>query len=234
MLRIINHGFYGGNNMINTLSHFMKDHFDNLPLEPPLFYSWEYGIRFEISMPCVKHEDKENLQQIKERINGIFNKLFDNGDEMLLITNIHCERNDNFLQRRPTKVYQKYIKDKELMRKLQHRILPNVFLEDEDDEDMLTHQFVLPCKKSDIRYMPLLTAISYEDFPHPSQILKGFPRNGVDIYFINITRKMIYHLYDDRGCDVIASNKGDLRSLYEELNAWILDYDRERIDQLFK
>lgn len=50
-------------------------------------------------------------------------------------------------------------------------MLPSVFLEgedqDEDDyEDMVTHRFVLPCKKSDIRYKPLLTAISFEDFPH--------------------------------------------------------------------
>lgn len=217
--------------MLNSLSQFMKEHFDNLTLRPPLFYLWKYGIRFEISMPWVEHENKSNIQQIEERINRIFNKVFNDGDEMFLITDIHCKRNDRFLQKRPTKVFQKYIKDKELRLKLQYRMLPSVFLE--DDEDMVTHRFVLPCKKSNIRYKPLLTAISYEDFPHPSQILKGFPRNGIDIYFINITRRMIYHLYDDRGCDIIASNKEDLRSIYEELNEWILDYDRKRITQLF-
>nr|WP_246187573.1 DUF3885 domain-containing protein [Ornithinibacillus caprae] len=45
---------------------------------------------------------------------------------------------------------------------------------------------------------------------------------------------MIYHLYDDRGCDVIASNKEDLYSLYKECNKWILDYDRVEIDKVFK
>lgn len=223
--------------MINKLSQFMKEHFDNLTLRPPLFYSWKYGIRFEISMPWVEHEDKRNLQQIQERVNGIFNKVFNDGDEILLITDIHCERIDSFLQKRPTKVYQKYIREKELKRKLHHRMLPSVFLEDEDGKDygeMVTHRFALSCKKNDIRYKPLLTAISYEDFPHPTQILKGFPKNGIDIYFVNVTRKMIYHLYDDRGCDVIASNKEDLRSIYKDLRKWILNYDREQIDQLFK
>lgn len=95
--------------MINFLSQFMKEHFDNLTLRPPLFYSWEYGIRFEISMPWVQHEDKNNLQQIEERINGIFNKVFHDTDEMLLVTDIHCEKNDTFLQKRPTKVYQKSV-----------------------------------------------------------------------------------------------------------------------------
>ncbi|WP_230200152.1 DUF3885 domain-containing protein [Bacillus niameyensis] len=146
-------------------------------------------------MPLVQHEDKGNLQQIEERINGIFNKVFHDNDEILLVTDIHCEKNDIFLQKRPTKVYQKYIKDKQLRRKLQHMVLPSVFSEDEDCgdyEEMVTHRFALSCKKHDIRFKPLLTAISYEDFPHPSKILKGFCRPGIDIYFVNVTKKMIY------------------------------------------
>ncbi|WP_226671096.1 DUF3885 domain-containing protein [Metabacillus litoralis] len=223
--------------MIKFLSQFMKIHFENLNLRPPLFYSWKYGLRFEISIPWVEHEDKDNLQQIEERTMKIFNKLFNSSDEMLLITDIHCRHNDTFLQKRPTNVYQKYIKNKNTVRKLQHSVLPNVFFEDEEDEDdekMVTHRFVLPCKKIDIRYKQLLQAISYEDFPHPEQILKGFSQNGIDIYFVNISKKMIYHFYDDRGCDVIASKKEDLYSLYEECNDWILDYDRVEIDNLFK
>lgn len=103
-------------------------------------------------------------------------------------------------------------------------MLPSVFLEgedqDEDDyEDMVTHRFVLPCKKSDIRYKPLLTAISFENF-----------------HIIPNSKRVIlpWYLYDDRGWDVIASNQEDLDLLYEELNNWILDYDREQIDKIFK
>ncbi|WP_420916570.1 DUF3885 domain-containing protein [Paenibacillus thiaminolyticus] len=75
--------------------------------------------------------------------------------------------------------------------------------------------------------------MSHEDFRHPMQILKRFPRSGIDIYFINKTKKMIYHLYDDRGCDVICADVDPLRPLYEEFNDWILDYDREKIEALF-
>jgi hypothetical protein len=222
--------------MINTLNQFMKGNFCNLTLRPPLFYLWKYGIRFEISMPFVKHKEKSNLQQIHERSTGIFKKIFDNTDGMLLVTDVHCKKNDTFLQQRPLKVYQKYIKNQKILRRLQHKVLPNVFIEDEDGEgyaDMVTHRFVLSCKVNEIRYAQLLSAISYEDFPHPTRILNGFSRNGYDIYFINLTKKMIYHFYDDRGCDVIASNKEDLRYLYEDCNDWILDYNRKEIDLLF-
>ncbi|CAH8768799.1 hypothetical protein PDENDC454_25074 [Paenibacillus dendritiformis C454] len=45
---------------------------------------------------------------------------------------------------------------------------------------------------------------------------------------------MIYHLYDDRGCDVICAALDPLRPLYEEFNDWILEYDREKIEGLFR
>jgi hypothetical protein len=50
---------------------------------------------------------------------------------------------------------------------------------------------------------------------------------------VNISKKIIYHLYDDRGCDVIASDKEYIRFLYEDRNEWILNYDRNEIDSTF-
>lgn len=220
--------------MTAIANRFMNAHFNELPLKPPLFYSWKYGIRFEISMPGEEHENIRNLRQITERSTGIFNHVFQDTDDLLLITDIHCEKNDAFLQKRPTNVYQKYVKNKELLTKLQYSILQNMFSEDDDYDDMVTHRFVLSCTTKDVRYHELLSAISYKDFPHPTRILKRDYSSGYDIYFINVTKKMIYHLYDDRGCDVIASCKEDLRHLYAECNDWILDYDRDQIDQLFK
>jgi hypothetical protein len=41
------------------------------------------------------------------------------------------------------------------------------------------------------------------------------------------------HLYVDRGLDIISPDKNTLMPLYQELNAWILDYDREQIDERF-
>lgn len=209
---------------------FLNEHFHGLTLRPALFYSWDSGVRFEISMPGVDHETKENLLQIEERTNTIFDYVFSDEDEILLVTDIHCDKENTFLQHRPTKIYQKYIKSKNVRKKLQHKAYPSVLLY----EDMVTHRFVLACKKRDIRYQALLRAISYEDFPHPSQILKRKFHASYDIYFINVSKKMIYHLYDDRGCDVIALKKEDLLPLYNELNDWILEYDRERIDRLFE
>ncbi len=222
--------------MSTIINDFMKTHFNNLLLQPPLFYSAPFGIRFEIDLPEASFYDVENLRQIKERSTTIFDQVFGDSDELLLITDIHCEKKDPYLQKHPANVYLKYVKSSKLRKKLSHTILPCLTWDEEDEDfhNMVTHRFVLPCTKSDIRYRQLLSAISYEDFNHPTTILKHHFSAGYDIYFINATKKMIYHLYDDRGCDVIASDKERLRPLYEDSNEWILDYDRKQIDQLFR
>lgn len=222
--------------MKNTVNSFMSNHFDNLTLKSPLFYTWKYGIRFEIATPSkIEHEDPRNLQQIKERSTGIFDHAFHDADKMLLITDIHCEKKNTLLRKRPTNVYVKYIKKKELRNTLKHSLLPSLIYDPEakDYDEKVTHRFFLTCTKKDIKYHQLLTAISCKDFSHPTRILKRYYHSDFDIYFINMTKKLIYHLYDDRGCDVIASHKEDLHSLYQACNDWILEYDRGRIEEIF-
>ena len=43
----------------------------------------------------------------------------------------------------------------------------------------------------------------------------------------------LYHLYDDRGLDVLGSSRELLLPLYHQFHGWILKYDLEKIDRLF-
>jgi hypothetical protein len=54
------------------------------------------------------------------------------------------------------------------------------------------------------------------------------------VYFLNRRTDTIFHMYDDRGLDVIAKDEASLSALYRSYNAWILDYDRKRIDAIFR
>lgn len=221
--------------MINKLGFFLDKYFDGLILAPGLFYSLKHSIRFELS-PSLPENEKQCTDQIFERSITLFNKLFSETDEMLFVTDVHSISADKYLQRKPLNVYSKYVKQKQILYKPQYKLLASVFDEEDRHEEngkSITHRFVLPCRKKEINYLQLLMAISYEDFAHPTTILKNSYQNGYDIYFVNVTRKLIYHLYDDRGCDVLASNKEDIHFLYEEDNDWILEYDRAEIDHLF-
>lgn len=54
------------------------------------------------------------------------------------------------------------------------------------------------------------------------------------VYLAHPEEKILYHLYDDRGLDVVAQQKGILSPLYETFNESILDNDREAIDHIFR
>jgi hypothetical protein len=53
------------------------------------------------------------------------------------------------------------------------------------------------------------------------------------VYIIQDHAKLLIHMYDDRGLDVIASSHSTLLPVYEKFGDWILDNQRHRIDFRF-
>ncbi|MCZ0070841.1 DUF3885 domain-containing protein [Bacillus sonorensis] len=194
---------------MNAIDKYLNEHIEGIALRPPLFYNWPYGIRFEISMPWADHAEADNLRQIKERSLTIFTQVFSDTDEMMLVADVSLQ------QKKQTNLFKKYVKHKAVLRKLQHR-----------QNAPYNHRYLLPCTKADIRFGQLLSFICDKDF-----VNKGY---DVEIYVVNVARKMIFHLYDDSGCDVIAVQKEELLPLYSRLNQWVLENDRSPIDQMFQ
>lgn len=192
-----------------------------------MFYDWDNSIRFEIGNPALSYDDPDVMTQAFQRSIVLFNEVFEEEDDILFVTDIDTTVMDHFLQKKPLNIYRKYIKQKQALRKLR-------FCSKLEEDSMMTHRFVLNCKKVNIRYRQLLQAICYEDFVHSSTILKCNQESGYNIYLINTTKKIIYHLYDDRGCDIVGTNKEAIRFLYETYNDWILDYDRAEVDATFQ
>ncbi len=73
----------------------------------------------------------------------------------------------------------------------------------------------------------LLEEIIKSDFCNGCQALSS------SVYFANTVNNTIFHLYDDRGADLVADNTETLINVYKNLNDLILDYDREKIDGVF-
>jgi len=59
------------------------------------------------------------------------------------------------------------------------------------------------------------------------------PTAQIKAYFIDLEKAIVAHPYDDRGMDVIAIDKDNLLPIYNKFGAWILDYDKEKIDKTF-
>ena len=59
------------------------------------------------------------------------------------------------------------------------------------------------------------------------------PQAPVLSKLLDLDRGVLVNAYDDRGMDITALNKCSLMDLYERFDAWLLDYDRERMIEAF-
>ena len=98
---------------------------------------------------------------------------------------------------------------------------------DEEDTEMETKQYSLKVKKHDVRLGYLIQSIGNKEFGMK-------PRVNGSFYLLNLTKETLFHMYDDRGCDVYCLEKEKLLPLYYKLRKWILDYNRIQIDHMFE
>ncbi|MEK5333144.1 DUF3885 domain-containing protein [Lysinibacillus sp. FSL W8-0992] len=210
------------------LNDFMHENYPNLQLRPPLFYSWDIGIRFKLGVNWkweFDYPDNPYVLGCYKRAITLFEALHAPTENIFVVMDIHDFKNNRNLKRK-FKNFPRYV-NKSLMLKLSHEALPYIFPEDDEEGIFLTNRFTLQCKTSDFNYKLLLKAICNQD-------LELKPYLAHSVYFINSNRKTIFHVYDDRGCDLLATSPAGIKDIYERHNDWILDYDRAEIDKVFK
>lgn len=211
------------------LDDFMQRHFPGLQLRKPLFYSWEIGIRFELGDPerdiSQKEQKEKYLREAGERAVYLYRLLHREEDELLVVTNANFLGHPRRHERR-LNVYRRRIKDKNVLKRLRYVAIPYIYAEGEEGENTETHRFVLECRNRNIRSANLIASLCNTDFDVK-------PSTKHEVYIINKTAGTIFHVYDDRGCDVIATSPDALREVYELCDDWILEYDRQRIEAVF-
>jgi hypothetical protein len=217
------------------IGQYLNNTFPGLVLAPSLYHQWDIGIHFALGSGIYQFKDDGSLNlemfdRVYSQALSIFNELFLNSDEIYLVTNVYQHKFDEARKKR-IKVYDRYIKSKDLKFHLRQETLPYVF-DDEEAEDYYTSRFSLKCHKQDFKYSLLIKAACNEDFPLKPKLgcRVGYP----DVFFINVTKDVIFFIYDDRGCEVIAANIETIYPLYEKYGDWIDEYSREEIDQRFK
>ncbi|HFJ9450778.1 hypothetical protein CN268_13395 [Bacillus anthracis] len=210
------------------LKEYMLETFPNLELRPPLFYSWAIGIRFKLGVNYDYNNIYENcpyLEGVYNRAITLFQSLHSETDDMYIVVDVDDYADgENFKHK--LNIFSKYVKEKSDLFKLQKNTIPYVFPEDDEDGVYKTHRYTLKCKVSDLKYIPMIKAICNQDMGIKPRI---FHR----VYFININKNTIFHIYDDRGCDVVATSPNTIRNMYHTYNDWILEYDRNKIDKVF-
>ncbi|MEA0562665.1 DUF3885 domain-containing protein [Lysinibacillus irui] len=207
------------------LNDYMNEHFPQLILRPPLFYNGEIGIRFELGSDNY-YEENIYMQEVYQRAITLFESLHFQDEEIFIVVDVN-DFGDSKTYKHKARIFSPYIRSRSLLYTLKHTEMSYIFPEDNEEGKCKTNRFTLQCKVSDVKYIPLLKALCNQGLGIQPNIIHR-------IYFINIKRKTIFHIYDDRGCDLLATSSESIRDIYFTYNDWILDYDRDEIDKVFK
>lgn len=177
-------------------------------------------IRFELGL--VELEGVEYFKEIHYRTKSIFNFLFNDNDTIWLIASVSNYKNSKEIDLPNIK---RFLINEKIIYNLKCNTVPYEY--DEDDTEMRTVQYSLKLNKKDMRLKYLIEAIGNKDFAKK-------PKINCNLSFVNETKGILFHMYDDRGCDVYSLNKDVLLPLYHKFRKWILDYNRIEIDRAFE
>ncbi len=190
----------------------------------------EHYMRFELGGEG-NSDSKKRIKQATERGVEIFKQLIGESEIIVAVEewkndffdpndnrkNILRILNENQLKRIKGPFKQTYFEENE------HRVKVEKIFEDDLDCDLLIGK--LDIKQQQVKEI-IKGIASLEMGEEPS-----IPQN---VYFFSATKEAGFRIYDDRGCDIWANSIDTLRPLYKSLNSWILDYNREEIDNMFK
>lgn len=167
------------------------------------------------------------MERVYGRAMELFKALFTKDDEIIIATNAIFEYKLKH-QIKKLNLYPRYIKKKQLLRNLKLDVIPDIFAEEDEipDPDDNTYRYMINCKVSDVDYINLVKAIC-------NQNVGRKPSFHHAVFFLNLNKGIILHIYDDRGCDVISSSASALKNIYTKYHDWISDDDRESINKTF-
>lgn len=209
--------------MKTTFKEFFQSTLKSMILEPPLFYNNEIGLRFELGAPYRELDNPYYFETVHLRAKELFDAVFSDTDEIFLVMKTYQPLPPFEVINPGVNVFSNYVDPNVTKEVTCYEEEPEV---DEDTNEVTGHlrSFGLLCSLSDVNYEKILTAIGYTDFPSYGDYISD------GIYFIHPTKLIVFHMYDDRGLDVIALDTDQLFSLYNHYSEWILDYDRATIE----
>lgn len=210
----------------------MYKEFKGIKLDIPLFYNNKFGLRFQIGLPDLEiwtnYEsgiyNEIYFDTALNRAVNIFEQAFAADDDISIVYQVHLNRRNkirksNFIFKQISEIGKRYIDITKC------RILDN------ERFDCISYRYnkvvISNIKTEDVNVKNILLALINSYFRRSKPVFKG------DCFFINHTRDVVLNLYDDRGMDIVALERSALETLYKGHSEFLLDYDREYIDDMF-
>lgn len=195
--------------IVNDIIEYLNKYFPN--------FRTKIHVRYELGEPY-KNGTDERINQVNCRVISIFEEIFKENDEIYLVIK-YFENFEDPMFGNTTPLY--------LFELLNGKKIESKEVIDEVLGEEIKYEIkVVKEKIKNLPYKQILSGIAnYEQGREPSI------RDAV--YFLNKDTKILFHMYDDRGCIIYCQNKEKIRCIYNKFNNWIVEYWRELIDSFF-
>jgi hypothetical protein len=190
--------------------------------EKPIFYNAYIGIRFKIGVGEVYNRKNRKLIPRKEYISNALNRVNQ-------VYNMGIKSPEIMVW----ETYHENGEDKNTYRSLFKEKIINVMPSEEvtqdincDGEIVKQTLFYWDLKNNNIPIEKVFREIILGDVGGSNEFVSS-------VFLFDVKNHVMLYLYDDRGLDIVSHDKNALMGIYKQLNTWILDYDREKIDKVF-
>ena len=183
----------------------MDQYYKGLLLTPDTYHSLDLGIHIELGEDIYQFNDdgKLNMKRfdtVYRQVAEIFSLLFKKNDDVLVIVNSYPIEVNKIVY---PNVFQRYVK----VQQKKYSLHMHEFIWEFDEDDVCVQQMELLCKVSELKLEYLLKTLIHKDFGSlKPQLRKKNCIYRPNIFFINIKTKCIFHIYDDRGCEIMNTD----------------------------
>jgi hypothetical protein len=198
---------------------YLAGNFKGQKINKPLFFNGSFGLRFDLQVGETNTD--EYFAEVVKRSASLFEAAFDAGDMIFLVFR-------DFKWRRRKIRFSNYCFNQ--IDGLKKQEINYSTIRSPYDKDDIFNSAIIKLKCGRINYKNILTAIANTDFSPRQPRFKFF--GSEEIFFINTSKNLVFHMYDDRGLDIIASDIATLRPIYKKFNTWILEANRAEIDKM--
>lgn len=217
--------------MLEKFKNYLSEKYPQSDITAPYSIGGKVYIRFELG-DDLKNGTKKRVKQTVDRATTIFNQEFKSEADKLWVIfydyeDYLCESYNENRNHLFTLVNQQVIDKFEIQKVL----IQNGFFETNQEGESIPETENVKIgiglfNKSEFDFVRLIEGIA--------NLEMGFdPKITQTVMVFDTNSSKGFYMYDDRGCYVWSDNAVSLQPIYEELKDWIVDFDKETIDNFF-
>lgn len=201
------------------ITKLMDEHYKGLSLTPDIYHSLDFGIHVELGEDIYQFNDDGTLNMkmfhaVYTQVDEIFPLLFSKTDDVIVVVNSYPNETNKTAY---PNFFRRYVKDQRRKYTLHLHEFTWIF----DEDEIIVQQMELFCKVSDLKIEFLLKTLIHEDFRSlKPQLRKTNCLYAPDIFIVNVRTNCIFHIYDDRGCEIMNSDVILHKELVDYFKEW--------------